>query len=236
MHGAILLAAGSGNRMGDTVDDKILARIGKSNAFTMSCLAFAKVNKITTLVVVYRDEPQKDLLKKEIEQKIESHIHKNIIWIKGGKQRGDSVQNGLKALPEACEFAHIHDCARPLIQAETIQFMVNRVEKMIPIAVARPATNTIRKKISHDQSDAGCSNTETLDRNSLWEMETPQSAPKTWLSQGYEKAKELNLVITDDMHAIELLSKDMDLHDPGYPNPKITHPLDLRFITFLSDL
>jgi 2-C-methyl-D-erythritol 4-phosphate cytidylyltransferase len=236
MHGVILLAAGSSTRMGNTVEDKILAKVGKNNAFTMSLLAFAGLKKISTIVIVYRDEPQKKNLIKDTTLKLEPYLLKNIIWVKGGKQRGDSVQNGLKALPEACEFAHIHDCARPLIRQETIQFIISHVSKYKAVAIAKPVTNTIRKNISSEEGAEGSLKTETLDRNQLWEMETPQSAPKSWLIQGYQKASELNIVITDDMHAIELLAKRMILHDPGYPNPKITHPQDLNFINFLTAL
>ena len=39
-------------------------------------------------------------------------------------------------------------------------------------------------------------------------METPQSAPKNWLIEGYERAEKLNLSLTDDMQAIELIEKD----------------------------
>ena len=66
-------------------------------------------------------------------------------------------------------------------------------------------------------------------------METPQSAPKSWLIKGYHKAQELNIRVTDDMHAMELLSKKIILINPGYPNPKITNLNDLRLIKFLLD-
>ena len=67
-------------------------------------------------------------------------------------------------------------------------------------------------------------------------METPQSSPKSWLVEGYQKAKNLNIEITDDMHALELVSKKILLMDPGYPNPKITHKQDLSIIQILSEL
>jgi len=155
----------------------------------------------------------------------------SFFFVQGGEERRDSVRNGLDALPPSCKFAHIHDCARPLIRTETIAQMIDKVEKNIPIAVARPATNTIRKKIS----GSTFFQTETLERSQLWEMETPQSAPVPWLREGYAKAKEMDISITDDMHAIELLSKEMILLEPGYPNPKITHSYDLNYISSLLE-
>ena len=230
MHGIVLLAAGSGSRMGNQTNDKILEKIGNSNAFRMCLLAFTEIQQITDIVVVFRDQKQMEELQDESNQ-ITTLDELNIIYVKGGEQRRDSVTNGLTTLPESCKFAHIHDCARPLIRRETIVKMIEEVEKSIPIAVARPATNTIRKRIS----GSTLFQTETLERNQLWEMETPQSAPLSWFREGYAKAKEMNISITDDMHAIELLSKEMILLEPGYPNPKITHGHDLKYISSLLE-
>ena len=231
MHGVILLAAGSGKRMGNIIDDKILEPIGRSNAFRMSFHAFAKVEAIEVYVIVFRDEEQRDKLEKEIYEFKFSKRNKTILLIKGGKERSDSVQNGLNALPKACQFAHIHDCARPMIRRETIETLVSEVSQNKAVVVARPVTNTIRRKLTSDE----ISQTETLPRTELWEMETPQSAPISWLVEGYEKAKELNIEITDDMHAIELLSQKMAFHEPTYANPKVTHLHDIKFISSLMN-
>jgi 2-C-methyl-D-erythritol 4-phosphate cytidylyltransferase len=229
MHGIVLLAAGSGSRMGNQTKDKILEKIGNSNAFRMSLFAFTEIEQITS-IVVFRDHEQKERLQRECNQ-LTTLDESKIIYVKGGEQRSDSVTNGLHTLPESCKFAHIHDSARPLIRRETIVKMIEEVDKSIPIAVARPATNTIRKRIS----GSTLFQTETLQRNQLWEMETPQSAPVSWFREGYAKAKEMNISITDDMHAIELLSKEMILLEPGYPNPKITHGHDLKYISSLLE-
>ena len=231
MHGVILLAAGSGKRMGNIIDDKILEPIGRSNAFRMSFHAFAKVEAIEVYVIVFRDEEQRARLEKEINEFNFSKRNKTVLLIKGGKERSDSVQNGLNALPKACQFAHIHDCARPMIRRETIETLVSEVSQNKAVVVARPVTNTIRRKLTSDE----ISQTETLPRTELWEMETPQSAPISWLVEGYEKAKELNIEITDDMHAIELLSQKMAFHEPTYANPKVTHLHDIKFISSLMN-
>ena len=145
MHGVILLAAGSGSRMGNQTNDKILENIGNSNAFRMCLLAYLKIQQITNVVIVFRDQKQKEKLESEINQ-FATSIKASLFFIQGGEERRDSVRNGLDALPPSCKFAHIHDCARPLIRTETINKMIDKVEKNIPVAVARPTTNTIRKK------------------------------------------------------------------------------------------
>ena len=118
-----------------------------------------------------------------------------------------------------------------MIRRETIETLVSEVSQNKAVVVARPVTNTIRRKLTSDE----ISQTETLPRTELWEMETPQSAPISWLVEGYEKAKELNIEITDDMHAIELLSKKLAFLEPGYANPKITHMHDLKYISLLMN-
>ena len=230
MHGVILLAAGSGSRMDNKTDDKILVNIGKSNAFRMCLHAFSELQEISSIVIVFRDLRQKEKLQDETEQ-TKSLIKTEIFFVQGGEEREDSVRNGLETLPETCEFAHIHDCARPLIRKNTVANIIRETGKNNPVAVARPATNTIRKRIS----GLNLLRTETLPRSLLWEMETPQSAPVLWLREGYARAKELNISITDDMHAIELLSKEMVLLNPGYPNPKITYPHDLKYVHSLIE-
>ena len=59
MHGVVLLAAGSGKRMGEGISDKILADIGSSNAFRMCIYAFANFDDIKSMVIVFRDQKQK---------------------------------------------------------------------------------------------------------------------------------------------------------------------------------
>lgn len=229
MHGVILLAAGSGERMGREIGDKILANIGSSNAFRMCFHAFANFDEVNSIIIVFRDQKQKGQIQTELKKITLLNQKIFITFVQGGRKRSDSVKNGLNALPKSCKLVHIHDCARPLIRRETISLLIENVGQNKAIALARPVTNTIRKKLSNKE----CSFTETPSRNELWEMETPQSAPKKWFLEGYAKAKKINISITDDMHAIELISKKIVLIDPGYPNPKITHIHDLKFISCL---
>ena len=63
----------------------------------------------------------------------------------------------------------------------------------------------------------------------------PQSAPISWLIEGYKKANDMKIQITDDMHAIELLTKKIAFLEPGYANPKITHVHDLKYISLLMN-
>ena len=157
------MAAGSGSRMGNQTNDKILENIGNSNAFRM-CLPFVKIQQISNVVIVFRDQKQKERLESEINQFATSS---KASFSSSKVVRRRFCQKWTGCSSPSCKFAHIHDYARPLIRTETIAQMIDEVEKNIPIAVARPATNTIRKKISGSTHV----HTKTLDRSQLWEME-----------------------------------------------------------------
>ena len=67
MHAAILLAGGSGRRMGSAVSDKLLHPIGSTNSFRLSCEAFLEASSIDIFVLVFRDESQREKIKREFE-------------------------------------------------------------------------------------------------------------------------------------------------------------------------
>jgi 2-C-methyl-D-erythritol 4-phosphate cytidylyltransferase len=86
MHGIVLLAAGSGSRMGNQTHDKILEKIGNRNAFRMCLFAFAEIQQITSIVVVFRNQEQKERLEIESNQLTPSDKSK-IVFVKGGRAK-----------------------------------------------------------------------------------------------------------------------------------------------------
>ena len=100
-----------------------------------------------------------------------------------------------------CSFVQVHDCARPMIRTSTITQMIQGL-KTKDIVACRPASDTIRQtletKLSYDQPQK----TQTLNRQSLWLMETPQATHKSWLTQALNRAKERNISITDEVSAL----------------------------------
>ena len=128
MHAAVLLAGGSGRRMGSAVSDKLLHPIGSTNAFRLSCEAFLKASSIDHFVLVFRDESQRKEIKKEFElASAKTGRQVPFLIVKGGKERQNSVSNALSACDRSCDFVHVHDCARPMIRHETIDLLVDKV-------------------------------------------------------------------------------------------------------------
>ena len=141
MHGVILLAAGSGERMGREIGDKILANIGSSNAFRMCFHAFANFDEVNSIIIVFRDQKQKGQIQTELKKITLLNQKIFITFVQGGRKRSDSVKNGLNALPKSCKLVHIHDCARPLIRRETISLLIENVGQNNPIGQLNAEAN-----------------------------------------------------------------------------------------------
>lgn len=233
MHGVILLAAGSGRRM-QGVKDKLLHPMHGSNAFRLSVEAFLGVQQINNLVIVFRNKEQLHSLKLEFATACKNTKRELIPrYVEGGKERKNSVRNGLLHLPSDCFFVMVHDCARPMIRSSTISYLAQQVEEKDAIVVGRPMSDTVRRLLDSKLEPSTPQKTETINRTSLWTMETPQAIRKDWLLEAYALTNTQDHAITDEVSALELLGKKIAFHNPGYPNPKITTAEDIIFINHL---
>ncbi len=236
MVGALLLAGGSGSRMRGETGDKLLHPIGSSNAFSLCIRAFLQAEGVEKFVIVYKDETQLSRLKTTFNQLQTSQKQlrePDIYWTPGGKERQDSVRAGLQALPDEITHILVHDCARPFIRPQTIELAASEISKDRAITVARPLKDTLRFREDQSENALIPSPTRTLDRSHYWLMETPQGAPRAWLEEGLSKAQSQQILLTDDMAAVELAGHPVGMLDPGYPNPKITTPDDFSYAEFL---
>ena len=236
MIGAILLAAGSGSRMQGEIEDKLLHPIGSSNAFSLCCRSFLELREIDYLIITYKTATQLERLQNswdKLSATVQEAHEKQVLWVQGGKERQDSVYAGLLAFPDEITHVLVHDCARPFIRTQTILDCVHEVASGRAITVARPLKDTLRLRTENFAHPLNPGATKTLNRSNHWLMETPQGAPKSWLVKGLETAKNENIVLTDDMAAVELLGHPVGLLEPNYPNPKITTPDDFAYAQFL---
>ena len=236
MIGAILLAAGSGSRMQGEIEDKLLHPIGSSNAFSLCCRSFLELREIDYLIITYKTATQLERLQNswdKLSATVQEAHEKQVLWVQGGKERQDSVYAGLLAFPDEITHVLVHDCARPFIRTQTILDCVHEVASDRAITVARPLKDTLRLRTENFAHPLNPGATKTLNRSNHWLMETPQGAPKSWLVKGLETAKNENIVLTDDMAAVELLGHPVGLLEPNYPNPKITTPDDFAYAQFL---
>lgn len=228
---AILLAGGRGTRMSGAVEDKILAPLAGRPVFSHSLEAFVAAGIVARFVVVYRDAEQRARLVRLFEGSAAREWP--VAWVRGGRERQDSVANALTKIPTAVDFVFIHDCARPLVRAETLRELDAAVRRDGAACLAHRVTDTI-KQVPAGARDARRRRLRTIERDRLWAMETPQAFARELIVEAYREVRRRKLRITDDASAIELVTRrGVTLVENLHPNQKITQPTDLAFAEFL---
>ena len=217
----IFLAAGSGSRIKETIDDKLLYLFKGKTVFSYSLEAFKNTHLIDTWVVVYRDEKQKQALESEVD-----FSGLNVLWVLGGKERQDSVFLGLKALAESTEVVYIHDCARLLIRPETLKALHEEVLKNDAVVLGKPAVNTIKEVMGNKIE-------RHLKRALLWEVETPQVFRFQKIKKAYEKIQDEDKCFTDDAEVAGFSGIPVSVLLNPFPNPKLTRSTDIPIIVSL---
>lgn len=225
-HMAILLAGGSGSRMGSSVDDKILVEIAGLPVFGHVLKAFCDSGIQDGFVIVTRDNKQRKNLARIIK---EMKVTLPVFFTMGGKERQDSVKAGLDMLPNEVEWIYIHDCARPAVTVQALKSVRKSLINMrCAVGLARKVSDTIRAFDEPPTGDPRHGN--LLDRNRLWAMETPQGFPRALIEKAHEK---LDQQVTDDLAAVEALGKPVVLVESLSQNPKLTRAADFLLLESL---
>lgn len=205
---AIIVASGSSRRMGF---DKLAALIDGNPVLWHSVRAFSSSSSITQVVVVTPPERFEWL----------SDLGEKLHRVDGGKERSDSVNAGLAALNPDITHVAIHDGARPLVSPQSITATFEAAQKTGAAALARRITETLKRS-----SPEGIT-TESVSRENLWIMETPQIFSCVLIKQAYQKVASGDAQITDEVSALQLLGQGTTLVENVQPNPKITVQADL---------
>jgi len=213
--GAILLAAGQGRRLGH---DKSITAIAGRPVLAYGLEALLGIRDIEKVVVAVRADVQEEA-KLWIGKNYPNEA-KRVEVIVGGKERQDSVWEGLEALEGGTEWAVVHDAARVLTTAGLIERVMAGAKKSGAAAAARKMSDTVR------QADGQGNVVRLLDREGLWRMETPQVVRGAILRQGLQKARAEGKTVTDCMAAAELAGVKGILVEATEPNLKITLPSD----------
>ena len=209
----IVLAAGKGERLKSRVS-KPLVKIGNMPLLTYSLKAFAHNRRVNEIIVVVNQANAKAvsaMLKGFRPAKI-----KKVIL--GGRRRQDSVNNGLRALDAMAELVVIHDAARPFVSREIVNNTMREAFEGGAAITAVPVKATI-KEVSGDYVK------KTLERSSLWEIQTPQIFRRNLIQQAYEKFAKAD--VTDDAMLVERLGVKPRVVFGSYMNIKVTTPEDL---------
>ncbi|WP_409296444.1 2-C-methyl-D-erythritol 4-phosphate cytidylyltransferase [Peribacillus sp. SCS-26] len=158
-----------------------------------------------------------------LEEIINGHsFGKPIQLIAGGKERQDSVYNGLMALGETEGMVLVHDGARPFIQQNQIEALVRTASSSGAAILAVPVKDTIKRALDNTVI-------ETVERSSLWAVQTPQAFRISLLKEAHSEAKKTHFLGTDEASLIEKLGHSVSVVEGNYDNIKITTPEDLYF-------
>jgi 2-C-methyl-D-erythritol 4-phosphate cytidylyltransferase len=117
----------------------------------------------------------------------------------GGKERSESVQNGLEDLPDECRVVLIHDAARPLVSPAMIDRVVNEARKGHGAIAALPVVDTLK------QVDENGAIVKTVERAHLWRAQTPQGFPREMILRAHREARDAGVYATDDAALCERL-------------------------------
>jgi len=222
MTSAIIVAAGRGTRMGPNID-KLFLEVSGAPVVAHTWERLDEVESIDEIVLVIRDglKPGFEELAATLE------LQKPYRFATGGKERQDSVWNGLQAISPTSSIVAIQDGARPCTSAELIEATIDAARKMGAAVAAQRVSDTIK------QSDDGQIIARHLDRSRLWAVQTPQTFRVEVIRKALAAVREKGLLVTDDTAACELIGQPVRLVESTKPNPKVTVPADLHYIELL---
>lgn len=237
---AVILAAGSGKRMGTTEKKQFLELHGKP-LFYYAFEAFSMHPSVDGVVMVTAEEDipyMRELLLAALEES--SHDGAYMMdrmkgFVAGGRERSDSVRNALHYLKTGLRNTDgaeesvvlIHDGARPFIEQSVVDNVLTEAAEHAVIP-AVPVKDTVR--VVNQEGEV----TETPERSSLYAVQTPQGFPLSMLCRAYagldeeREAGEGIPVLTDDAMLVErYLKEKLKVVEGSYRNMKITTEEDL---------
>ncbi len=173
---------------------------------------FEEIDQISEIIIV---------TKKEYRSFFKSQ--KPLTFAPPGSRRQDSVYNALKLVNKDSEYVCIHDGARPFIDKESILKVLEEGKEHKAAALGYKAINTIKRCDSNQNVIA------TLDRDSLYEIQTPQVIETNLLKKGYDFVLKNNQEVTDDVSIIEKINHKVKIVEGSKQNIKITTPFDLIY-------
>ncbi|NLY43687.1 MAG: 2-C-methyl-D-erythritol 4-phosphate cytidylyltransferase [Clostridiaceae bacterium] len=215
---AIIVAAGSGTRMGYS-KNKLFLTIADRPVLAYTLQSFEECKMIDEVILVTRQEDI--MLCKEIIDISGSGKVSKIIA--GGRERQHSVYNGLKEISNNAALVAVHDGARPFVLPEHIEAAVKSAWEHGAAALGVRVKDTI-KVVDEDLNIV-----KTPDRSRLWSVQTPQVFRVDILKAAHEEAAREGIEATDDCALVERMGYTVKMVEGSYKNIKITTPEDILF-------
>ncbi|KAL2571331.1 hypothetical protein AAZX31_17G002300 [Glycine max] len=210
----VLLAGGQGKRMGASMPKQYLPLFGQPIAL-YSFHTFFHLVQVKEIIVVC-DPSYKDIF-----EDAKGDYQAELKFALPGKERQDSVYNGFQAVDPNSELVCIHDSARPLVLSADVKKVLKDGLLNGAAVLGVPVKATIKE--ANRESFV----VKTLDRKTLWEMQTPQVIKPELLRKGFELVNREGLEVTDDVSIVEHLKHPVYITQGSYTNIKVTTPDDM---------
>lgn len=215
---AVIVAGGSGTRMGNDLPKQFLLLAGKPILYH-TLLKF-HTEDVHTQIILVLPKNQIEYWKELCKQHSISVPH---AIVEGGATRFQSVKNGLNSIAETEGIVAIHDGVRPLVDVEVIKNSYEMAALQGNAVAAMPSKDSIRV-FSPTESKA-------LDRSVCYIVQTPQTFQLALIKKAFEQP-ELP-AFTDDATVLEYMGERINIIEGRYTNIKITVPDDLEVASIL---
>jgi 2-C-methyl-D-erythritol 4-phosphate cytidylyltransferase len=221
---AIIPAAGSSKRMQNNISKQYLLLDGIP-VLARTLKVFQRSPNIDDIFLIV-PEMDIDYAHKDIVDRYGISKVSNILA--GGKERQDSVRNGIDALGSDHDIVVIHDGVRPFISEELVHSAILEASRVRAVTVGVPVKDTVKSIDRHGIV------VETLNRNHLWLTQTPQAFKREIIRKAYEAAYRDNFYGTDDASLVERMGVKVTMIRGSYDNIKITTKDDVMLAEILT--
>ena len=203
---------------------KLFYRVGGEPVLLKTLKVFRHIPEIKELIVAISPE-----MRREVRGWEQELTGMKVRWILGGNTRAESVLKELRKTSDRSEWIMVHDGARPMIKASTIRRIMKAAGGWDGVILAKKVVSTIKKVLTED----GHIN-ETVDRESLYEAETPQFVRRSVLVRAYKENSKA-LVATDEAGLLEAIGARVRVLPHGDWNPKLTTLPDLMIAKAMTE-
>ncbi|MFA6468004.1 MAG: 2-C-methyl-D-erythritol 4-phosphate cytidylyltransferase [Bacteroidota bacterium] len=218
----IIPAAGFGERMGAAIGKQFLLLDDKP-ILVHTLERFEQCADISEIIVA--TQPSSFSIIEEIKEKF--LLTKLKPPVEGGQRRQDSVANALHAVDSRAEIIAVHDAVRPFVHLREISQSIETAKYFGASIVAVRSKDTMKQASTDGRVE------KTLNRSSLWSVQTPQTFQRKILIEAYAHAQKHGIVATDDSFLAEQIGVLPIIVEGSYENIKITTPDDLLLAELL---
>ncbi|KQC09010.1 MAG: hypothetical protein APR62_03575 [Smithella sp. SDB] len=214
---AIIPAGGAGKRLKANVAKQYL--LLNQTPVVVHTLQVFQMSKIVDEIILVL--PPGDLASARQKLTDKYGLKKVTKIVAGGKERQDSVRNGLAAIENKCDVIIVHDAARPFVTEKMIKDVVAAAKVTGAASVGVRAKDTIKKATKDNMVKV------TIPRQNLWQTQTPQAFKFETFKKAYKKAYDKKYYGTDDASLVEQMGGKIKMIAGSYDNIKITTPEDV---------